>query len=103
MGTGATGVAVGTVGSLAVGEASLAHAVSGTLPDYDALDVPDAARCVALGDVRTLRWPVRRLARVLRRDTELLDAFREALGLDFYARGRRPSTYVRDVSTRRPN
>ena len=73
-----------------VGEASLAHAVSGTLPDYDSLDVPDAARCVALGDVRTLRWPVRRLARVLRRDAELLDAFREALALDFYARGRRP-------------
>ena len=73
-----------------VGEASLAHAVSGTLPDYDALDVPDAARCVALGDVRTLRWPVRRLARVLRRDAELLDAFREALALDFYVRGRRP-------------
>jgi CRP-like cAMP-binding protein len=73
-----------------VGEASLAHAVSGTLPDYDSLDVPDAARCVALGDVRTLRWSVRRLARVLRRDAELLDAFREALALDFYARGRRP-------------
>ena len=52
--------------------------------------MPDAARCVALGDVRTLRWPVRRLARVLRRDAELLDAFREALALDFYARGRRP-------------
>ena len=106
-----------------VGEASLAHAVSGTLPDYDALDVPDAARCVALGDVRTLRWPVRRLARVLRRDAELLDAFREALALDFYARGRRPSTSRRwrlcesalprtpstrrerrgDISTRRPS
>ena len=52
--------------------------------------MPDAARCVALGDVRTLRWPVRRLARVLRRDAELVDAFREALALDFYARGRRP-------------
>ncbi len=73
-----------------VGEASLAHAVSGTLPDYDALDVPDASKCVALGDVRTLRWPVRRLARVLRRDVELLDAFREALALDFYVGVRRP-------------
>ena len=53
--------------------------------------MPDAARCAALGDVRTVRWPVRRLARVLRRDAELLDAFREALALDFYARGRRPA------------
>ena len=91
-----------------VGEASLAHAVSGTLPDYDALDVPDAARCVALGDVRTLRWPVRRLARVLRRDAELLDAFREALALDFYARGRRPFVAAsmasrRGVSARTPS
>lgn len=78
-----------------VGEASLAHAVSGTLPDYDALDVPDAYQCVAMDPVITLRWPVTRLARVLRGDAELMDAFREALALDFYAKLEREEAITR--------
>ena len=86
-----------------VGEASLAHAVSGTLPDYDSLGVPGAA-VRGVGAENCVARAASGSGVAARRG--LLDAFREALALDF--RARRPLSHAsmasrRGVSARTPS
>ena len=82
-----------------VGETSMSHAVAGTTPCRVSWDVADVA--VARADeaegATCLAWPVDRLARALRSDAELLDAFREAVAIDLYAKMEREES-VRTAS-----
>ena len=80
-----------------VGEASLSHAVAGTRPCEASRDVADVAVARADGaeGATCLAWPVRALARALRGDAELLDAFREAVAIDLYAKMEREESVAR--------
>lgn len=84
-----------------VGETSLSHAVAGTTPCRVSWDVADVA--VARADeaegATCLAWPVETLARALRSDAELLDAFREAVAIDLYAKMEREESVARSSPT----
>ena len=80
-----------------VGETSLSHAVAGTSPCRETLDVPEVAAATADVDAgaTVLAWPVARLARALARDATLLAAFREAIAIDLYAKMEREESLAR--------
>ena len=75
--------------------------MAGTTPCRVSWDVADVA--VARADeaegATCLAWPVDRLARALRSDAELLDAFREAVAIDLYAKMEREESVARSSPT----
>ena len=75
--------------------------MAGTRPCEASRDVADVAlaRADEAEGATCLAWPVRALARALRGDAELLDAFREAVAIDLYAKMEREESVARSSPT----